>query len=169
MPKSALPKHLQESDWSDTDNASWLMRQKKKLQYLLAAGPRVPSGFFKWREIPITLFAVGKPGFRIENTDGTETTAIDEPWGFLGCTWLRLAKSKRWYISRIQPWSRFHINLQWPLFLNFHIIYRQKNVVTFPTYKSSFGITKMFTFGIGFKRDGDKVYWLTCNGFGNFE
>jgi len=27
----------------------------------------------------------------------------------------------------------------------------------------------MFTFGIGFKRDRDKVYWLTANIGGNFE
>jgi len=36
--------------------------------------------------------------------------------------------------------------VQWPFFLNFWVIYHQKNVVEFPTYQSVFGIKKMFTF-----------------------
>lgn len=163
MPKSALPEHLKNFDWKGTDNASWLMRQKKKIQYLLAAGPRVPSGFFKWREIPKLLFLFRGKGFeRWENTDGTSIFRNPLSLDY----YLSLDD---YYLSRLQPWCRWHISLQWPLFFNFHVFYRQKNVVKFPTYKSSFGITKMFTFGIGFKRDGDKVYWLTANAGGNFE
>ena len=169
MPRSALPPHLQDFDWQGTDNASWLMRQKKKIQYLLAAGPRVPSGFFKWREVPRPIFAYfSKDGdSRIESSDGSVQYA-----GSVGLWHWRHDMSfmnPPMYISRIQPWTRWHISLQWPLFFNFHVIYRQKNVVTFPTYQSEFGITKMLTFGFGFKRDGDKVYWLTGNIGGNFE
>ena len=166
MPKSALPDHLKDFDWQGTDNASWLMRQKKKIQVLLAAGPRVPSGFFKFRDIPLTVFAVnGKGPQRWENTDGSQTL------GNFGSKFefMEDLSGSGFYLSRIQPWTRWHISLQWPLFFNFHVIYRQKNVVTYPTYQSAFGITKMFTFGIGFKRDGDKVYWLTMNAGGNFE
>lgn len=157
MPKSALPKHLQNFDWSGTDNASFLMRMKKKLQVLIAAGPRVPSGFFKWRDIPKTLFAIkGEGDWRYENTDGSFITTDTQ--GIVPV-----------YISRIQPWCRWFVYLQWPLFFNCGIIYRKKDVVKFPKYQSVFGITKMFTFGIGFKRDGDKVYWTTANFGGNFE
>lgn len=160
MPKSAIPKHVLERDWVGTDNDGWLMRLKKKVQYLVAAGPNVPSGFWKWREIPKILFVKRGAGvLRFENTDGSSITTEhivfdDDP---------------KYYLSRIQPWCRWHVSLQWPLFFNCHIIYREKDVVHFPKYQSEFGITKMFTFGIGFKRDGDKVYWLTANLGGNFE
>jgi len=164
MPKSALPKHLQDSDWSGTDNASWIMRQKKKIQYLLAAGPRVPSGFFKWRELPKLLYvASGKGSLRWENTNGTKIvssyTLLDSEF----------ENADEYYLSRIQPWCRWGIVLQWPLFFNCWFIYRKQDVVSPPRYKSAFGITRMFTGGIGFKRDADKVYWLTANLGGNFE
>lgn len=166
MPKSALPPHLQDFDWQGTDNASWLMRLKKKLQYLVAAGPRVPSGFFKWREYPVTLIALsGEGATRWESSNGL----VDFGDFADKVEWFTDLKKTGFYLSRIQPWCRWHVALQWPLFFNFHVIYCQKNVPTFPTYKSSFGIAKMFTFGIGFKRDGDKVYWLTANLGGNFE
>ena len=166
MPKSALPDHLQDFDWAGTDNASWLMRQKKKLQTLIAASPRVPSGFFKWREFPKTLFILfggnkGKDILRYESTDGKVQIGLHEP------AWPGTYEA--FYLSRIQPWCRWHISLNWPLFFNCHFIYRDRYVVYCPDYKSSFGITRMFTFGIGFKRDGDKIYWLTANLGGNFE
>lgn len=165
MPKSALPPHLQNFDWKGTDNASWLMRQKKKIQVLLAAGPRVPSGFFRFREIPELIFTLKGGGlWRFENTTGRKIIPFGATFNFLHGIF-----DPNFYLSRIQPWTRWHISLQWPFFFNFHIIYSQKNVVDYPTYQSSFGIDKMFTFGFGFKRDGDKVYWLTANVGGNFE
>lgn len=159
MPRSAIPQHVLDRDWVGTDNDSWLMRLKKKVQYAFAAGPNVPSGFWKWRDIPIKLIAVkGKGLWRWEDTDGTNIHAAE----------VYMYHSEL-YLSRIQPWCKWHVSLQWPLFFNCHFIYCQKNVVKYPTYQSEFGITKMFTFGIGFKRDGDKVYWLTANLGGNFE
>jgi hypothetical protein len=162
MPKSALPPNYV----IGPDNQSWLMRLKKTVQIWLAAGPRVTpsSSFFNWREIPITLFASkGKGYWRYENTDGTVIrTNYDYPED------ARPANIPM-YLSRIQPWCRWHISLQWPLFFNCHCIYRAKDVVICPVYQSDFGIKKMFTFGIGFKRDSDKVYWCTSNIGGNFE
>lgn len=172
MPKSALPDHLKDFDWQGTDNSSWLMQQKKKIQTWLAAGPRA-SGFWKWREFPISLFACrGNGAFRLETSNGgmhfahyAANPVITKRWNRLrGFIPMPFA-----YLSRIQPWCRWHISLQWPLFFNCHIIYKSKNIVKPLKYQSEFGITKMFTFGIGFKRDGDKVYWLTANVGGNFE
>ena len=178
MPRSALPPRLQSFDWKGTDNASWLMRQKKKIQILLAAGPRVPSGFFRWRDIPITLFATyGKKldVLRLESSSGHkrkgwmsgtmmyEKGLTSDIYNSRGRTEMPM------YLSRIQPWCRWHVALQWPLFFNCHFIYRAKNVVKYRKYQSAFGIKKMVTFGFGFKRDGDKVYWLTANMGGNFE
>lgn len=171
MPRSALPKHLQgdvDKVWAGTDNASFLMRCKKRLQILLAAGPRVPSGFFKWREIPITLFCSHSWGYlRFENSDGSKILGAHYPYSN---TVIYRKPTNSFYLSRIQPWCQFHISIQWPLFFNAHWIYNAHNVVNYPKYKSDFGIKKMITFSIGFKRDADKVYWLTMNGpHGNFE
>jgi len=167
MPKSALPEGYE----LGPDNRTWLMRLKKKVQFALAAGPRA-TGFWKWREIPKILFSIkGKGDYRWENTDGSYIEHTVQPallWMIryvLGYT----ANKPKMYLSRIQPWCRWHISLQWPLFFNCHLIYKQKNVRKYPVYQSSFGITQMITFGIGFKRDSDKVYWLTMNAGGNFE
>lgn len=163
MPRSAIPQHILDRDWVGTDNDSWLMRLKKKIQYIFAAGPNVPSGFWKWREYPKVLFSIKGSGyFRVENSDGTDSCRAG-PDGYL------VYPGSAYYLSRIQPWCRWHIVLQWPLFFNCHFIYRTKDVVRYPRYQSEFGITKMSTFGIGFKRDGDRVYWLTANLGGNFE
>jgi len=160
MPSSALPPGYK----LGSDNQSWLMKVKKTCQIWLAAGPRVPSGFFKWRDLPLTVFAArGKGTWRLENTDGTDTDVE----GCCKVKWLQTDPD--FYLSRIQPWCRWHIALQWPLYLQFHWIYRQKNVVKYLTYQSEFGICKLLTLGIGFKRDSDKVYWVTCNLGGNFE
>lgn len=173
MPKSAIPKHVLDRDWKGTDNDNWLMRLKKKVQYLVAAGPNVPSGFWKWREMPLTVFAMRSQygWFRLENTDGSKvgprsTTIITLNQDLFVNGMIDPDDA---YISRIQPWCRWGIVLQWPLFFNCWFIYRKRDVVSPPRYKSAFGIKKMATFGIGFKRDGDKVYWLTMNGGGNFE
>jgi len=129
--------------------------------------PNVPSGFFKWRDIPKVLFALkGQGVLRWENSDGTKILH-DYQSKILLTTHVK--DQKLYYLSRIQPWCRWHISLQWPLFFNCHYIFRSEDVVLYPTYQSAFGITKMITFGIGFKRDGDKVYWLTMNAGGNFE
>lgn len=166
MPKSALPPNYV----IGSDNRNWLMKLKKRCQIWLAAGPRVPRGVFKWRDIPMTLLAYfGKGVSRWENTDGTEIKQYRSGlfyrrpymwWGY---------QEPYYYISRIQPWAKWGLVLQWPLFLNIWFIYIQKDVVEPPTYRSAFGISRMFTLGMGFKRDSDKVYWLTCNLGGNFE
>lgn len=147
-----------------SDNQSWLMRMKfKYFQVPLTHGPRCKH---KWREIPRALFAIGWPGFRIENTDGTQTDAIDDvvkPYIVIN------SKSDKWYISRIQPWSRWHFALHWPLGITWHIFWCQKNVVKFPTYKSSFGITKLLAGYLGWIRDSDKIYKPKLFIGGNFE
>lgn len=158
MPKEAIPERVLKRDWVGTDNDSWLMRLKKKIQYVFAAGPNVPSGFWKWRDIPKLLFLLHGQGYtRWENTDGS---VIGNEFDYY---------TQEVYLSRIQPWCRWHISLQWPLFFNCHFIYREEDVVKYPKYQSAFGIKKMFTFGIGAKRDADKVYWLTMFFGGNFE
>jgi hypothetical protein len=172
-PRSAIPQETLDRDWKNTDNDSWWQRIKKHwIQYPLAAGPLVPSGFWRWREYPKLLYIKkGEGDLRFESSDGN-LSGID-PIERGGKFYLRSNKPDRTleevYLSRIQPWCQWHRSLQWPLFFNCHYIYRKKNVVTYPEYKSDFGIGKMFTFGIGYKRDAGPTYWPTANGFGNFE
>lgn len=163
-PRSALPPGYR----LGPDNQSWLMKLKKKVQIWLAAGPRVPDGFFKWREYPKLLFIRrGEGWLRWEDSLGkyiTQVVETDEKENF----WAINHKIQV-YLSRIQPWTRWHVVLQWPLYFNCHFIYRKKDVVQYPQYQSEFGVCKMLTFGIGFKRDSDKIYFLTTNFGGNFE
>jgi len=107
MPKSALPKGYE----IGSDNQSWLMRQKKKIQIWLAGSPRVPSGFFKFRDLPKTVFLLhGKGWIRYENTDGSRILDGDR--------YSKIPKEEKgdYYVSRIQPWVRWHIILSWPFF-----------------------------------------------------
>lgn len=173
MPKSALPEKMKDLDfWNSTDNASWLMKLKKRIQYVFAAGPRVPSGFWRWREIPITLFCIRGIGkFRTENTNGSETSYSDKKGGsLLSFSYLTCdGKIHNHYLSRIQCWTNFHVSLQWPFLFNIHLIYKRKDVPRYPKYKSDFGIKKMFTIYFGWKRDSDIVYFPTIYVGGNFE
>ncbi len=166
MPISALPEKMKDlSFWDGTDNASWLMKLKKRIQYVFAAGPRVPSGFWKWRELPKTIICFsGEGDLRYETSDGTK---YGNDWAiFYDKSYPHYVEG---YLSRIQPWCRWHLSLCWPLFLSMHFIYKENNVVSYPKYKSDFGIKKMFTFYIGWKRDSDIVYFPTIYAGGNFE
>jgi len=141
------------------DNRSWLMRQKNKVQVWFTGGPRVPKGFWKFREVPTLLFYRGGEGLpRWENSDGSKAS-------FYGASLF----GEEIYLSRIQCWTRWHISFHKPYFLNFHVIYRLHNVPKYPTYKSDFGITKMLTFHIGWKRDSDRIYKPTVYIGGNAE
>ena len=133
------------------DNQGWLMGLKNKIQVIFTGGPRVPSGFWKWREIPIALLAIKGTGtFRFENTDGS--TTLDHDRSF---TW---GKSVEWYVSRIQPHTRWHFALMFPLAIHFSFIYRSKDVVKYPKYQSDFGWKKGVMGYLGWVRDSDKVY-----------
>lgn len=172
MPKSAFPEGYK----LGPDNQSWFMRIKKKVQAWFAAGPRVSSGFWKWHEFPITSFALKYKGmWRLENTDGTifNSESRNVLFDWIGYIIKDYGPGKRvgefLYLSRIQPWTRWHFSINWPFFVNFHLIYRVKDIVEYPEYRSDFGIGKMFTFYFGWKRDSNKVYIPTIYGGGNFE
>lgn len=165
MPKSAYPKDYE----LGPDNQGWLMKIKNKIQVWFTGGPRVPSGFWKWREIPLTLFGMKGNGYwRVENTDGSVVLAAGaKRTSFVVYPIHHVIESI--YTSRIQPWCRWHFALMWPLGIHWSIIWRQKNVVRFPTYKSNFGISRMFAGYLGWIRDSDKIYKPKVYMGGNFE
>ena len=144
------------------DNRGWLMGLKNKVQVWFTGGPRVPSGFWKFRELPKVLFMCWSQNsgqLRYENTDGTKIKTQT----------MLIVEAPNFYLSRIQPWTRWHFALMWPLALHWSIIWRAKDVVTYPTYKSDFGITKGFMGYLGWIRDSDRIYKPKCFLGGNFE
>ena len=154
--KDCLPPHLIDSDWSGTDNASWLMRQKKKIQYWLAIGPRGNHWYCKTRALPKTLFVIHGGGpLRYEDSQG-RMTSNKQKTGM--------------YLSRIQCWCKWHFAIQWPLFFQASIYYSGKNVSAYPNYPGDeLNIFKMISFQIGYKRDGDEIHWLTMFFGGRWE
>jgi len=164
MPSSAYPKGYK----LGPDNQGFLMGLKNKIQVIFTGGPRVPSGFWKWREIPKTIFMRphGNRNVRWENTDGTAIWRTKEL--------IELAIDDRpertpKYVSRIQPWVRYHFALMWPLGIHWSIIWRSKDVVKYPKYQSVFGIKKLFCGYLGWIRDSDKIYKPKVYAGGNFE
>lgn len=155
-----------ETAWIGTDNASWFMRLKKRIQYWLAIGPRGKHWYCKTRELPKTLFAVrGKGLWRLENTDGSNISPLG--WRII---WFGSPKIfPTHYLSRIQCWCQFHFAIQWPLFVQFHFIWKKEDVPSYPIYRSDFGIKKMVNAHAGYKKDGDRWHILTAFCGGNME
>ncbi len=172
MPWSAVPPHLNPhinpDAWKGTDQDVWWKRWLIPFKGWMAFGPRATEKWAKFREYPWLLFAAkGKGYFRWENTDGSwETIDTPQKIGQQTFDWTGAAV----YLSRSQYWTKWHIQLQWPLFIAFHIYWRLRDVPSFPDRpREDLSILHMFQFQIGFKRDADRVYWLTAGLGGRHE
>lgn len=116
---------------------------------------------FRFEGLPKLVFArKGAGSYRYENSDGSLQ------WE----SYYRLRACKPWfdstihplYLSRIQPWTRWAVYLNWPFFFHIHWFYRQKDVLEYPnTDTNHLNIFKYFEVSFGFKRDADGVSWLT--------
>ena len=141
MCNEALPDHINEkSEWAGTDHDTWLTRWfiPLKIKYL-CFGPRDPHFWHKWREWPITIFAIkGKGDWRFEDdtTDFTGGWVEDKVLVWKQYSW--------YYLSRIQKWSTWSFQLQWPFFIAFHVKFKKG----------------MFYAYFGAHRDADRVYWI---------
>ena len=150
----ALPDHLKSVDaWKNTDHDTRWMRWfiPVKLKYL-CFGPRDTHPWHRWREWPITVFAISKGNeFRTENDRHDYNILNHKP--------LRWVKSTMAYLSRIQYYTRWHFQVQWPFFIAFHFYFNAKDV---PQYGKPRPNTdgKLFYFYFGAHRDADKVYWI---------
>ncbi len=138
MPWDALPDHInQPHNWNGKDDDDhWYTRWRKQVKGYFAFGPRSKHWWARFREWPITVFAMrGKGFFRLED----DTVAVPLESERLFCWWN--PNEDGFYLSRVQYWTKWHIALQWPLFLHGH-----------------YGQWQGY---IGFKRDADRVYWLS--------
>lgn len=143
MPWSALPPHINEPhEWTGKDDDQhWYTSWRKSVKGWFAFGPRATEWWARWRELPITLLAFFGEGDNRWESSGAEfaVRAAAKPIFFF--------KPNLVYLSRIQYWCRWSIQLQWPLFFAAHIYTNRVKRKVLYVY-------------VGAKRDGDKVYWF---------
>ena len=140
-----------------------ILKSKKRLFVIIKSFYEAFKAFWKWREIPVTLVALKGNGiYRLENTNSTVFFPIHkvELFKTIKIAYIFPYRTVHFtgYLARIQPWCRWHITVQWPFFISFHIFYRKADVIEFLKYKENFGIKKLFNFYMGFRRDKDKKY-----------
>lgn len=142
MPWSALPEHLNSPEkWGGTDDDKWWMKWRLQIKGWFAYGPRADQWWAKWRAYPVTLFTIGGKGpWRWES-------APLNP-GFI-------------YFSRIQYWTRWHFQVQWPFMIAFHFYFNEKDVMVPTISPNGASVTnKLIYFYVGASYDQDAVYWF---------
>ena len=140
MPWDALPEHIDTpGEWEGTDWDVWYQRWMLKIKGVFAYGPRSNHWWAKWRPIPkdlINLHATRKE--TVKNFDSNEVLV---------------------YTSVIQYWQRWHLLIQWPLHVSFHVYWAGKDVLPEPARKD-FTIKNMVYIRLGARFDNDQVYWM---------
>lgn len=169
MPKSALPVYLQnDANWKGTDWDTWYQRWMIPLKGWFAYGPHATEWWAKWREWPKTLFFIrSKQGVtRLES----ETIVRDSSWEDYATTdrifnwnwWVQIPNTGVFtlgYLSRIQYYTRWSFQIQWPFLIAAHFY---PNAADVPEYGKPRPDTdgKVWFGYIGAHRDADKVYWF---------
>lgn len=173
MPKSALSERLQtKENWEGTDWDNPFQKWMIPLKGWFAYGPRAKEWWAKWREYPKTIFAIlGKGSIRIENEDWERDSAREysdpgirhvlfnlEPVMFYEFGKLGTVMSQG-YLSRVQYYTRWSFQIQWPFMIAFHIYFKPNNVQIYGKPRNDTD-GKLFFFYFGAHRDADKVYWF---------
>lgn len=172
MPKSALPERLQDpAAWKGTDDDNKWMRWRIPLKGLFAYGPRAKEWWAKWREYPKTLFAIrSKQGLFRAESEGWEqdsawdsvssaTKFVDTDIFVTGISPQGLQFIQQGYLSRVQYYTRWHIQLQWPFMFAVHFYTRAADVPIQGLPRPDTD-GKLWFFYFGAHRDADKVYWF---------
>jgi hypothetical protein len=131
MPWSALPEHLNSPEkWAGTDDSkvAW-MNWRLKVKGWFAYGPRAKEWWARWRTSPVCLFKIGGTGEWRYETD---------PFKLIP------------YLSRIQYWKSWHLAVQWPFFISFSLVKKDKVLYMY----------------IGCSYDQDGVYWFPSSFIG---
>lgn len=163
-PLSALPDHLNsreeiEANFPDDDQYgnTWYGKAfrwfKKETRGYRAFGPRATEWWARWREQPIVLLAVrGKGAWRWESFISGDVLDFREPFEDL--------TKYNYYLSRIQPYCRWHVAVQWPLQVTFHCYWKASTVPSVTQARIETSYTDMIA-GYGPTHlDKDWVYWI---------
>lgn len=166
---SALPPWIKDhAAGTGTDWDWWGQRWWNRSWF--AFGPRA-TGWRKWREWPVTVFAIrSKEGVFRTETETYERDSSRADWhnrtSFFMENNIRLvfwhggnAKENReitqGYLSAIQYWTKWHVQIQWPFFVAFHYC-----IDEVPKMGESTANKRVVYFRFGARRDADKVYWF---------
>lgn len=160
MPISALPEHLnspEEIEAAFPDDRqfgtglfgrfyTWI---HKKSKTWFCFSYRCTEWWAKWRKYPKVLFAIGGKGlWRWESAlPGYEQVLRETPNVF-----------SPFYLSRIQYYKRWHVAIQWPLMISFHVYFKAADVPV-PGQPMPDTDGKLFYFYWN-HFDADLVYWM---------
>jgi len=142
MPWSALPEHINDpEEWEGTDWDNRWQRWMLQIKGWFAYGPRAKEWWAKWRPVPKDLININATRKETVSSLEGDTVTIYK------------------YTSVIQYWSRWHLLIQWPLHVSFHVFWRKKTVPKKPETRD-FKIWEMIYIRFGARFDNDQVYWF---------
>jgi len=142
MPWDSLPEHIDTpEEWHGTDWDTKAQRWMLKIKGWFAYGHRSKHWWAKWRIVPKDLL----------NIHATRREIYDTKIGHTAMSY--------GYTSVIQYWERWHLLIQWPFHISFHIYWKKSTVPKKPN-KRDYGITEIFYFRAGARFDNDGVYWF---------
>ena len=105
----------------------------------------------KWRPKPFVVFAVcGKGSWRLEKLSGGQASCP-------GKRFFLENLDGEYYLSRIQPWTRWHFAILWPLSIQFRVFFKKGDVLGTGLNGDTDG-KSFFTYLLT-HFDGDWIYW----------
>jgi hypothetical protein len=170
MPKSAMPEHLNDPEeidaaFPDDDQygTNWFGRlyrwYNKKTKTWFAFSYRCTEWWAKWRVYPRVLFAIGGKGpWRWEPTYTRKPDIYD-----YNKNPTTGGQPAFYYLSRIQYYKRWHLAIQWPFIVTFHVYFRASDVPVCGTPSPITDGKLLFFFWNHF--DADLVYWMITSIF----
>lgn len=180
------PGEIENAFPDDDENGKVIRWLKKKTKVWFAFGPRSPfgvavmvapwflllwcAGWFvwqwewtwwalwplypvlrKWRAKPFIIAAIcGKGSWRLEKLSGGQASAPAQRF-----FWKDL--EGEYYLSRVQPWARWHIAVFWPLSIQFRFFFKAEDVAP-PMQNPDQDGKSFFTYWIS-HFDADWVHW----------
>lgn len=142
-----LPEHINSPDkWLGKDDSQhWYTDWKRYVKSWFAYDWKKRHWFGSLRKFPVTLLALFGPG---ESRWENDVFALRSTNNAVMWYW---PPKNGFYLSRVQYWCDWHLMVQWPLFIGFHL---------------KIGRTKLLNAYFGFKKDTD-VYWFPSLYLGN--
>jgi len=162
MPKSALPEHINDpheieaafpddSQYGDSWFGRFYKWIHKKTKTWFAFSYRCTEWWAKWRKYPKILMAIGGKGvWRVECSVGDLIMDKGNLWNW--------QIGDDFYLSRIQYWKRWHLAIQWPLMLSFHVYFKAEDVLIPGELKKDTDGKLFYFYWNHF--DADLVYWM---------